>query len=175
MTILWRWPLALVLGAASVALSAQFALPVPFSPVPMTLQGLAVLLVGGLLGGAAGAGALVLYLVLGAFGAPVFAMGTAGLPRLLGPTGGYLLAFPLAAAMVGRIALRGRLVRCLLGSLAGMLTIHAAGLAQLLILQYPLNRAIQLGTTPFLGADLLKVAVASVLLTRFHQALRPQI
>ena len=67
------WPATLAAGAAVVALSAQVAIPVPFSPVPMTLQPLAVLLVGGMFGAAAGAGALLLYLVAGAFGAPVFA------------------------------------------------------------------------------------------------------
>ena len=93
-----RRAIAVGLGAMVVALSAQVAIPVPFSPVPMTLQPLAVLAVGGLLGGAGGLLALVLYLVLGVVGLPVFAPG--GLPgflRLIGPTGGYLLAFPVAA------------------------------------------------------------------------------
>ncbi|HEV2086543.1 MAG TPA: biotin transporter BioY, partial [Gemmatimonadales bacterium] len=80
-----------------VALSAQVVVPVSFSPVPMTLQPLAVLVVGGLLGAAGGVAALVTYLTLGILGLPVFAGGAAGGLHLVGPTGGYLLAFPLAA------------------------------------------------------------------------------
>src|SRR5919112_5150388 len=96
----------IVLGTLSVAVAAQFVVPVPLSPVPMTLQPLAVLVVGGLLGAPAGVSALVLYIGLGALGLPVFAAGGSGLPHLIGPTGGYLLAFPVAAGVTG--ALTGR-------------------------------------------------------------------
>ena len=85
------------LGALLVAVAAQVVVPVPFTPVPMTLQPLAVLVVGALLGAAAGASALVLYIALGALGFPVFAAGGSGVLHLIGPTGGYLLAFPVAA------------------------------------------------------------------------------
>ena len=175
MTLPMRWPLTVALGALVVALSAQFAVPLPFTPVPMSLQGLAVLLVGGLLGGAAGAGALALYLALGAFGLPVFALGTAGLTKLLGPTGGYLLAFPFAAALVGRVATRGNLALCFVAALLGMVAIHAGGLAQLIILGAPFDRAVTLGSAPFLVIDLLKVVVATLILSRFHAALRPRV
>ncbi|MGH7702035.1 MAG: biotin transporter BioY, partial [Gemmatimonadales bacterium] len=164
MSVPWRWPLSLLLGAATVALSAQAAVPLPFTPVPMTLQGLAVILVGGVLGSAAGAGALGLYLVAGAFGAPVFALGMGGVAKLLGPTGGYLLAFPLAAALVGRVAQRGNLLRCAGAALLGMVTIHVGGLAQLAILGLPLKRAVALGTAPFVVVDLLKVVLAAGIL-----------
>jgi biotin transport system substrate-specific component len=170
----FRWPLAIAGGALVVALSSQVAVPLPFTPVPMTLQGLAVILVGGTLGGAAGASAMVFYLLLGAFGAPVFALGASGIARLLGPTGGYLLAFPVAAAVVGRVAVRGSLPRCLLAALLGMVAIHAGGLAQLAILTGGLDRAVQLGTAPFLVLDLLKVVVAAVLLSFLHYRLRPR-
>ena len=76
----------------------------PFSPVPMTLQPLAVLAVGGLLGAAGGRGALVLYLALGILGLPVSSPAAPGVWHLLGPTGGYLLAFPLAAAVAGPLS-----------------------------------------------------------------------
>src|SRR5439155_14101562 len=126
---------AVILGAALVAAAAQVAIPLPGTPVPMTLQPLAVLLVGGLLGRWLGAASLLLYLALGAAGLPVFTpVGLPGLGRLLGPTGGYLLAYPLAAFAVGRIAgdaaRRGRTV---LGVLAGLALIHLGGLAQLLL------------------------------------------
>src|SRR5439155_3682232 len=115
-------------GALAVALAAQAAVPVPFSPVPMTLQPLAVLAVGGLLGATGGVAALTTYLALGIFGLPVFAGGSAGAVHLVGPTGGYLLAFPLAAGAVG--ALTGRstsVLRILLACVAGMVIIHAGG------------------------------------------------
>ncbi len=167
-----RWPLTLVVAAALVALAAQVAIPVPFSPVPMTLQGLAVILVGGLFGSAIGAGAMVLYLTAGAFGAPVFSAGHAGLPWLFGPTGGYLLAFPVAAAVVGRAAARGRFLQCLLAALAGMVIIHIGGWAQLTLLSGGAGRAVALGVTPFIAQDLLKVVLAAIVLWRGHHALR---
>ena len=167
------WPMTLTVGALIVALAAQVTIPVPGSPVPFTLQGLAVLLVGGLFGSAVGAGALVLYLILGAFGLPVFApMGPTGLARFAGPTGGYLLAFPFAAALVGRIAERRRLWRCLFGAFVGMALIHLGGWAQLAILDRGGSRAFLLGTAPFLLQDLLKVVVVGAILYRAHLALR---
>jgi biotin transport system substrate-specific component len=96
--------LAIAAGALVVAVAAQVTVPVPLSPVPMTLQPLAVLAVGGVLGARAGAAVLVLYLMMGLIGLPVFAAGSAGIGRLLGPTGGYLLAFPVAAALTGLVA-----------------------------------------------------------------------
>src|SRR5207249_2971433 len=97
---------AIILGAALVAVAAQVSIPLPGTPVPLTLQPLAVLLVGGLLGPALGAASMILYLALGAAGLPVFTpYGLPGLARLIGPTGGYLLAYPVAGvagcALVG--------------------------------------------------------------------------
>ncbi len=167
------WPLTLVFAAALVALSAQVAIPVPGSPVPMTLQPLAVILVGGLFGAAAGAGALVLYLTVGAFGAPVFApAGPGGLAQLFGPTGGYLLAMPIAAALVGRLAQRGRFLRSVLAAGAGLAVIHVGGWAQLTLLTGDPARALALGTLPFLAQDGLKVMLAGLVLWRGHHALR---
>lgn len=167
------WPLTLLLAAGLVALSAQVAVPLSYSPVPLTLQGLAVLLVGGLFGSAVGAGALVLYLIVGAFGAPVFApMGPPGMARLAGPTGGYLLAFPVAAILVGWLAQKGHFARCLLASVLGMAVIYLGGWAQLTILTgYP-GRAFALGVMPFLPQDSLKVGLAAVILWRSHHVLR---
>ena len=167
------WPLALLLGALIVALSAQVALPIPFSPVPMTLQGLAVIVVGGLFGAAAGAGALVLYLIAGILGAPVFAMGSAGLARLLGPTGGYLLAFPVAAIVAGKVAGRGKPLLCLLGALLAMAVIHLGGWAYLALVSGA-GSAVTLGVAPFLVQDSLKAVIAAVVLWRAHHALRPR-
>src|SRR6266576_131183 len=95
--------LAVVLGAVLVALAAQVAVPLPGTPVPMTLQPMAVLLVGGLLGARLGALSMILYLAMGAAGLPVFTptVPLVGVARLFGPTGGYLLAYPVAAWATG--------------------------------------------------------------------------
>jgi biotin transport system substrate-specific component len=155
-------------GALLVALAAQVAVPLPGTPVPMTLQPLAVLLVGGLLGPRRGAASLVAYLLLGAAGLPVFTpFGPPGLLRLFGPTGGYLLAFPFAAALVGwATARRAGWTGVLTGAVAGMLAIHAGGLAQLLVLTGSARAALVAGAIPFVVGDTLKVVVASVLLHR---------
>ncbi len=94
---------AVVLGAVLVAVAAQISIPLPGTPVPMTLQPMAVLLVGGLLGARFGALSLILYLAMGVAGLPVFTptVPLFGIARLLGPTGGYLLAYPIAAYAVG--------------------------------------------------------------------------
>lgn len=160
-----RHAVAIGLGAAVVALSAQVVVPVPFSPVPMTLQPLAVLIVGGLLGAARGAGALALYLVLGAVGLPVFAGGGSGALRLIGPTGGYLLAFPLAAAGTGWL-LRNRssVLQTLLACGVGVLIIHLGGAAWLAILGNDPALAVRVGVLPFLAGDLLKVGLAAAVI-----------
>src|SRR5437867_4163192 len=157
---------AVVLGATLVAAAAQISIPLPGTPVPMTLQPLAVLLVGGLLGPGLGSSALILYLALGAAGLPVFTpYGVPGLARLLGPTGGYLLAYPVAAFAVGKVAPDGRrLGRLALAVLTGLLLIHLGGLAQLLILTGSAGLALRLGTLPFILGDLLKLGIAVLIL-----------
>jgi biotin transport system substrate-specific component len=161
-----RRAVPVALGALIVAAAAQFVVPVPLSPVPMTLQPLAVLVVGGLFGAAEGLSALVLYLVLGALGLPVFAGGGAGPLHLLGPTGGYLLAFPVAAAVTG--ALIGpsprSIVRVLLACAAGMVLIHIGGVAQLAFLGRNPALAFRVGFLPFLTGDLLKVGLAAAVI-----------
>jgi biotin transport system substrate-specific component len=173
-----RPALSVAVGALVVALSAQVTVPVPLSPVPMTLQPLAVLAVGGILGAGAGAAALVLYLALGLLGLPVFAGGSAGLIHLLGPTGGYLLAFPMAAAVTGLITDRTRhaaplrrTAGVLMGCAVGMVVIHAGGVAQLAALGGNPALAFRVGFVPFLTGDLLKVGLAAavILAARFRR------
>jgi len=163
-----RRTIAVVLGAALVAAAAQVAVPIPGTPVPMTLQPLAVLIVGGLLGPGLGALSLILYLALGAAGLPVFTpIGLPGFARLIGPTGGYLLAYPVAASAVGRIATTdASLARLALATVAGLVLIHLGGLAQLAILTGDWSTAARFGTIPFLLGDLLKLVLA-VLVLRF--------
>jgi biotin transport system substrate-specific component len=157
---------AVVLGALLVAVAAQIAIPLPGTPVPLTLQPLAVLVVGGLLGARLGATSLVLYLALGAVGLPVFTpYGAPGVARLLGPTGGYLLAYPAAAFAVGTLAGDGRRVgRLALAVLTGLVLIHVGGLAQLLLLTGSPRLALHLGTLPFVVGDLIKLVLALVIL-----------
>src|SRR3989441_1519295 len=109
-TLVIRRAAALILGALLVAGAAQVAVPLPGTPVPMTLQPMAVLLVGGLLGPQLGALSMILYLAMGAAGLPVFTPSPVLLPgigRLFGQTGGYLLADPIAAQPVGAIVADG--------------------------------------------------------------------
>jgi biotin transport system substrate-specific component len=160
----WRRAFAVAVGALIVAISAQVAVPVPLSPVPMTLQPLAVLAVGGLLGAGSGAAALVLYLALGLLGLPVFAGGSSGLVHVLGPTGGYLLAFPAAAAP--------RLGPVLLGCALAMAVIHAGGAAQLAILGGDPGFAVRVGFVPFLTGDLVKIGIAAAVILGLGPKLR---
>jgi len=160
-----RTIVGIALGAALVTASAQVAIPLPFTPVPITLQPLAVLIVGGLLGPAAGCAALVAYLAMGMAGLPVFAAGGSA-ERLVGPTGGYLLSYPLVAAMVGAIV-RGAptsVVRAVLASALGMVVIHLGGAAQLALITGSAAGAVQHGIVPFLTGDLLKIGFAAAVI-----------
>jgi len=169
-----RRVVAVGLGALVVAIAAQVSVPVPFSPVPMTLQPLAVLLVGGLLGGTAGLSALVSYLALGALGFPVFAGGSSGAIHLIGLTGGYLLAFPAAAGLVGAIARPGSGAARILGACAlGMVVIHLGGVAQLALLGGDPALAFAVGVVPFLAGDLLKVGIAAAVILGAGPKIRP--
>jgi biotin transport system substrate-specific component len=166
---------AFAVGAAAlvVVASAQVAVPVPLSPVPMTLQPLAVLAVGGLLGAGLGSTALLLYLGLGLLGLPVFFVGGAGIGHVLGPTGGYLLAFPAAAAVAGRLAgTTPRLGPVLVGCALAMMVIHAGGAAQLAILGGDPGFAWRAGFVPFFTSDLLKVGIAAAVILGLGPKLR---
>jgi biotin transport system substrate-specific component len=149
--------------AAAVAAASQIAIPLPFTPVPITLQPMLVILAGMLLGPVAGVASMILYLAAGAAGLPVFTpMGAPGLARFVGPTGGYLLAYPAAAFIAGALAMR----RPSLGGrwfagVMGIVVIFLGGIAQLTILSGSLTRAIALGVTPFAALDIVKALVAA--------------
>jgi biotin transport system substrate-specific component len=154
--------LGILVCVGALALSAQLAMPLPGTPVPLTLQPFVVVLAGLLLGPLDAAAAMVAYLVLGALGAPVFApIGPPGLARLLSPTGGYLLAYPLAAAVAGWLgARRPRFAQRALAALAGILVMYVGGLAQLMIITGSFATAAVIGVLPFAAADLVKALVA---------------
>jgi len=164
----WQRELGLLLaGSLLVALFAQVRIPLPFTPVPITGQTFAVLLVGAALGARRGAAALTLYLLEGALGLPFFAGGTGGARVLNGATAGYLFGFVLAAWLCGRLAECGleRNVRTsLLPFVAGMLVIYACGLAWLTVVLGSLGRAIFAGLLPFLPGDVLKLLAAALAL-----------
>jgi biotin transport system substrate-specific component len=158
-----RAALGVLAFAVATALGAQVAVYLPFTPVPITLQTLFVVLGGVVLGPRLGAVAAGAYVLAGAAGAPVFANGAGGLPWLWGPTGGYLLAAPLAALVAGSIAGRdGAGLRTVCGLSLGVLTMYAGGVTQLVALTgEPLAAALALGVYPFLAGDACKVALAA--------------
>jgi biotin transport system substrate-specific component len=149
----------------AIAIASRIAVPLPFTPVPITLQTLAVVACGALLGSRRGTAAILLYLAEGAAGLPVFSLGGAGIAHLLGPTGGYLLAFPVAALATGALADRGwtRSRSGALGALAvGTAAIYAGGLARL-ALACGIGQAVTLGLVPFLPGESLKLAAGCLL------------
>jgi biotin transport system substrate-specific component len=155
---------AVLAFALLTALAAQVRLPLPFTPVPFTFQVLTVLLAGYALGAFPALASMLLYLGLGAAGLPVFG-GGATAAALAGPTAGYLLAFPLAALAVSRIAAGSTsLSRRLVAGLVGLAVIHAGGLLWLawLLPTAPGGTGALLtwSVLPFLGTDLVKLLAA---------------
>ena len=149
-----------------IAAAAQLAVRLPFSPVPVTGQTLAILLAGALLGSKRGSLAVLAYLAEGAAGMPVFAGGTAGVAVFLGPTGGYLLGFVIAAWLVGRLAEQGwdRNVITTAGAmLGGNMVIYMPGLLWLSALAGT-EQAVALGLAPFIVGDIAKLLLAALLL-----------
>ena len=163
----WLYDLTLIVGGSLlVALSAQLAFRLPFSPVPITGQTLAVLLVGALLGSVRGGLSMLLYLAQGVAGLPVFAAGGAGVVYFLGPTGGYLLGFVAGAALTGLLAERGwdrRIGTTLVAMLLGTTAIYTAGLAWLAVFTGAENM-LAAGLYPFLPGAAIKIVAAALLL-----------
>ena len=159
----------LILGfSLFLALCAQISFHLPFTPVPITLQTLAVLLTGAALGSRRGGLAMIVYLIEGAAGLPVFENGTGGLVHLLGVTGGYLWAFPIAAFVVGLLCERGldrRILTSAFAMLPGTLIIYAIGVSWLaVVLHISFVAALSFGMVPFIPGDLLKLVIAAALL-----------
>ena len=173
---------AAVLGIAVLtAVGAQLSVPLPFTPVPFTIQPLIVLLGGAALGARLGAYAQIVYLVAGIAGLPMFAAsGTLppGLLRLLGPTGGYLLSYPAAAAVTGYLAERGfdrRYVSQVIAMGAGLLVLYVGGVGRLAFgPPAPLGTqaALVAGFYPFILADLVKIGAGATLLPQLWRFLR---
>jgi biotin transport system substrate-specific component len=165
---------AIVVGASLfVALCAKVTVPLLVTPVPLTLQNFGVLAVGLVLGSRRGFAALALYLVEGAFGMPVFspsALG-GGIAQILGPTGGFLMAYPLVAFVAGWIYERtsGRFVWAALSSVAAELVLFAGGLSWLAVLTHSVSMAIRYGLYWFVFAEIIKVLMSAGVAMRWRQ------
>jgi biotin transport system substrate-specific component len=156
----------LVAGASLlIALSAQAIFRLPFSPVPVTGQTLAVVLVGALLGSHRGAASAAAYLLEGLLGWPVFAGGASGPAYVAGPTGGYLLGFIAAAYVTGWLAERAwdrHVLKTALAMLAGNVVIYACGLSWLA--WFAGAQTLKMGLLPFIAGDVVKIAAAAIML-----------
>lgn len=160
--------LGVLLFAVATGLSARISVPLPFSPVPLTLQVLVVILSGLVLGARGALISQALYLQAILLGAPLTAYGLAGPAAFVSPTAGYLIAFPVAAAVAGWLSHRSesrRLAWRALAGLVGLAVIYGVGMVWLSGYVGGLRNAWALGVAPFLGVDLLKLIVATALLS----------
>lgn len=154
------------LFAALTAFGGIYSFPLPFSPVPITLQTAVTFLAGLILGARLGALSQIVYIALGCAGLPVFSNGQAGIGVLLGPTGGYLLGFIAAAYLVGRLTANNEY--CSLAKLVAVFILAAAviyvlGVGRLLMVTgLPLGRGLTTGLVCFIPGDLVKIAVSSL-------------
>lgn len=162
-----------VCASAVIAVCARLVLPLPFTPIPLTLANFGVLLVGLTLGSKRGFAAAALYLGWGATGLPVFSpAGPGGIAQLLGPTAGYLWAYPVVAFIAGLIAERGvpSFVRNLAGGVAAEAALFAGGLAWLSIITHSWQHAAAFGLYPFLAAEVMKVMLAAAVARRLQRS-----
>lgn len=164
---------AVLFVAVLTAAAAQVSVPLPFTPVPLTLQPLVVLLGGAALGSRLGLTSQLLYLAAGIAGLPVFAASPAlpqGLARLIGPTGGYLMSYPIAAFVAGLLAERGfdrRYLTSVAAMAAGLLIVFAGGVSWLSVFTPgpdAFRTAVGTGLLPFLAADVVKILAGAAVL-----------
>jgi biotin transport system substrate-specific component len=165
---------AIVIGASLfVALCARVTLPLPFTPVPLTLQNFGVLLVGLTLGSRRGFAALMLYLLEGTAGMPVFnpAAGPGGIAQLHGATAGYLLAYPFVAGITGLIMERGTrtFLRAATASIVGEIVLFAGGISWLTVFTHSFAQALRFGLYAFIFAEVIKVMSASAIATGWQR------
>ena len=177
-TLSWVEQAAMVVSASLfVALCARITVPLPFTPVPLTLQNLGVLLVGLTLGSRRGFAALALYLVEGAVGIPVFSSaGPGGVTQLLGATGGFLLAYPFVAGLAGWIMDRGEasFARAVAAGVLAELVLFAGGLSWLAVLTHSFAQALRFGLYWFVFAEVIKVMLAAGVSTGWQRVRKEQ-
>jgi biotin transport system substrate-specific component len=165
---------SVLLITALTAAAAQVSVPLPFTPVPFTLQPMVVLLGGAALGARLGMSAQVLYLLAGIAGLPVFAASAVlpqGALRLLGPTGGFLWSYPLAAFVAGSLAERGfdrRYLTSVVAMACGLAVVFACGVTWLALFARPaaigFDAALRTGFYPFVPADIFKILIAAAIM-----------
>jgi biotin transport system substrate-specific component len=169
----WAQQIAIVIGASLfVALCARVTVPLPFTPIPLTLQNFGVLLVGLTLGSRRGFAALTLYLLEGAAGMPVFnPAGLGGIAQLMGVTGGFLLAYPLVAGIAGWVMERGKrsFSRAALASISGEIVLFSAGIAWLAVYTHSVARAVMFGFYGFIFAEVIKVMLAAAIASGWNR------
>jgi biotin transport system substrate-specific component len=161
---------------AVTAIGAFIAIPLPFSPVPITLQTLFLFLAAALLGGRLGAMSQIVYIALGLIGLPVFAGGKAGFGVLLGPSGGYLYGFVLGAFISGMIvSLKEKpgIAWIMLSLCAAVVAIYSCGVLQLAaVASLSLQKSLMVGALPFLPGDAVKIAAAALIAVKVRDKIK---
>jgi len=155
---------------------AYIRIPLFFTPVPITLQTFFVLLAGAVLGRKLGTLSQAGYLLVGIFGLPVFTGGLYGIARLLGPTGGYLIGFVLAAFVIGKLLGRddkAGFIKITAAMLVGLAILFITGTIQLaFVLHIPFDKAVALGILPFIPGDMIKLLAAATIYQRIQKQAR---
>ena len=157
----------ILIGSLSIGLLAQVSIPIPFSPVPITGQTIGVVLVGSLLGKRRGALSIMLYLMEGSLGLPVFANMQAGAHILIGPTGGYLFGFIISAFLMGYFKEKGLIIspiNCFLACFVSTTVILLIGSFYLSIMVGGLNKGFAIGFYPFLIGDIIKSFICTIII-----------
>jgi biotin transport system substrate-specific component len=177
-SLYWAKQAAVVVSASLfVALCARVTIPLPFTPVPLTLQNFGVLLVGLTLGARRGFVAMALYLIEGVSGMPVFnPTGPGGIAQLVGPTGGFLMVYPLVAGVAGLILNTGKLTfaRAAFSGLLAEVVLFASGIGWLIILTLSVSQAVRFGFYWFIFAEIIKIMFAAAIAVRIRRTLKAQ-
>ncbi len=162
----------IALFSALTAIGAYIYIPLPFSEVPITLQTMFTYLAGAVLGGYFGALSQMIYLLIGVVGLPIFAGGGSGLSVLIGPSGGYLIGFIIAAFVIGELKkLKKGFVWLFIYMVVGNIIIYILGVVQLMNwTRISLNQAIVIGVLPFIFGDIIKILLATYITQRVEKA-----
>lgn len=160
--------------AAVIAILAQITIPIPFTVVPITMQVFAIILTGIILGARLGSFTVLIYILLGAVGAPVFVQFKGGFQTLIGPTGGYLIAYPITAAIIGYFSYKYKknYLMIFLGGVLGLAVCYSIGTTQLMFVANLTPRAaLMAGVIPFVPLDILKLILAIIVGTKIQSKL----
>jgi biotin transport system substrate-specific component len=164
------------LFTALIAVLAQVAVPLPFSPVPFTGQVIGIMITGALLTRKTALMAVAAYLLIGMAGMPVFSLARGGIYMLTGPTGGYLIGFIPAVMIITRLLEnieQPSLPRLVIAMLAGLISIYLVGALQLgLLMQYSIKQVLLVGVLPFIAFDLMKIVISAILSREIKKNLR---